>query len=391
MPPDLKTPTPSEALLARLVGFATVSRTPNQPLIDFVVAELEAIGARISIDRGPDGRSNLYASLGPADVAGVVLSGHSDVVPVAGQHWTTSPFELTEDGGRLYGRGTADMKGFLACALVALADAAKRTLRTPLHLAISYDEEVGCVGVRTLLEQLATAPVKPKFCIVGEPTSMGVAVGHKGKQAFCATFTGREAHSALAPSGLNAVQLAAEFCLGLQELQNELARHGPYDDGYEVAYSTVHVGQFEGGVALNIVPNEARVTYEIRSVPQQDVNTLCKRIAAIAENIVGPHQMTFAEANVEIENLSSYPGLETPTNEEVVQFVKSLTGANATSKVAFGTEGGLFAEALDVPVVICGPGSMAQGHKPDEYVTREQLSRCDQMLTNLVAALERGV
>jgi acetylornithine deacetylase len=381
----------AEAILAKLVAFQTVSRAPNMALIEFVASFLREIEATVTLVPGPAGRANLFATVGPDDVPGVVLSGHSDVVPVEGQDWSSPPFELSQRSGRLFGRGTADMKGFVACALVAMANASKWKLRAPLHIALSYDEEIGCVGVHSLLEQLAMAPVQPRFCIIGEPTSMRVAIGHKGKRAFSAEFHGREIHSALAPGGLNAVQMGAEFCLGIQQLQTRLAAEGPRDDAYEVPYSTMHVGKFSGGVALNIVPNHARIEYELRSVPAEDSDAICEQIQELAERIVAVRKTEFPEADVTIKMLTSYPGLETGADDRVVEFVKSLTGANGTTKVAFGTEGGLFSEHLQLPVVICGPGSMDQGHKPDEFVAIDQLRQCDQMLENLVTALARGL
>jgi acetylornithine deacetylase len=379
-------------ILARLIAFDTVSSNPNRALMDWVADLLAARGvpSRLVPDAG-GGKANLYATVGPAGGGGVMLSGHTDVVPVEGQAWTHPPFRLTEADGRFYGRGTADMKGFVACAIRAMLLAASRPLRVPLHLALSYDEEIGCMGVRSLIDLLEAAPDRPRFCIVGEPTGMQVATGHKGKVALRATCTGREGHSAMAPLALNALHLAADFIGVIRALQARIATEGPFDGDYDVAYTTVHAGKMQGGVQVNIVPNTATVDFEIRSLAGVDVNALIAELRAGAETIVAPLRTAFPEAAIRVDRLWEYPGLGTPPDAEVVRFVKSLTGANGTIKVAFGTEGGLFDARLGVPTVICGPGSMAQGHKPDEFVSLEQIARCEGMLEGLLARLETGI
>ena len=378
------------AMLERLVGFDTVSSKPNMALMLYVKGLLEAAGVAVVLIRDAGGgKANLYATVGPPG-AGVMLSGHTDVVPVEGQVWSADPFVLTEREGRLYGRGAADMKGFVACAVAAMIDAAGRDLRVPLHLALSYDEEIGCIGVRSLIDMLAAAPVRPAMCIVGEPTGMQVATGHKGKVALRATCVGREGHSALAPMALNALHLAADFVGVVRGLQAEVVASGRRDGDYDVPYTTLHVGLLRGGVQVNIVPALAVVDFEIRSLAGEDVAGLIAELEAAAEGIVGPLRAEFPEADIRVERLWDYPGLSTPSDAGVVNFVKRLTGANATIKVAFGTEGGLFDARLGIPTVICGPGSMAQGHKPDEYVSLEQLGRCEAMLAALVERLEVG-
>ncbi|WP_430463201.1 acetylornithine deacetylase [Tabrizicola sp.] len=380
------------AIFDRLMGFDTVSSKPNIALMQFVQDLLSDAGIEAVLIRDPLGhKANLFATVGPEGQGGVMLSGHTDVVPVEGQVWTKQPFALTEENGRYYGRGAADMKGFCAVAIATMLQAAKRPLKTPLHLALSYDEEIGCMGVRSLVDMLAAAPVRPRFCIVGEPTGMQVATGHKGKVALRAICTGREGHSALAPMALNALHLAADFVQSVRALQADVAAKGLKDGDYDVPYSTIHVGKLNGGVQVNIVPNSAVIDFEIRSVAGEDVAGLIARLRAAAEAIVAPLRGEFPEAAIVIEELWDYPGLGTPSNAEVVNFVKGLTGANGTIKVAFGTEGGLFDARLGIPTVICGPGSMAQGHKPDEYVTVEQMSRCEAMMQALLSRLEAGI
>ncbi|NUB44691.1 acetylornithine deacetylase [Fertoebacter nigrum] len=379
-------------ILQQLVAFDTVSDRPNLALIHFVRDLLAGAGiAAVVVPDATGTKANLYATAGPQGVPGVMLSGHTDVVPVEGQAWTRPPFALTEEAGRLYGRGTTDMKGFVACAVAAMLAAARRPLRTPLHLALSHDEEVGCLGVRSLIDLMASAPFQPAMCIVGEPTAMQVATGHKGKIALRATCTGREGHSALAPLALNALHLGADFMRELRDLQARLAESGLRDGDYDVPYSTVHVGKFNGGVQVNIVPNACVLDFEIRALADEDTDALIAGMRAAAERVVAPLRRDFPEAAIAVERLWDYPGLGTPSDAGVVNFVKGLIGANGTIKVAFGTEGGLFHQRLGIPTVICGPGSMAQGHKPDEYVTVEQLARCEAMLAALVDRLEAGL
>lgn len=379
----------SIALLDKLIAFPTVSRDPNRALVDFVHDLLGELGAEVTII--PDatgGKANLYATIGPTDRPGVMLSGHTDVVPVDGQAWTKPAFQLTEADGRLYGRGTADMKGFVASAIACAEQAALRELRTPLHIALSYDEEIGCVGVRSLVDALAIAPIKPAFCIVGEPTNLSIATGHKGKTGLRTVIRGREGHSAMAPMALNAIHLATDFINAIRAKQHMIEKTGAQDGDYDVPYTTLHVGKINAGVALNIVPNRADLEWEIRNVAADDPQAILAALADEAARIV---ENADDGGAVETEIFNAYPGLATPPDSNVVAFVKSLTGANGTMKVAFGTEGGLFSSRLGTPTVVCGPGSMAQGHKPDEYVERSQMVACDQMMDALIARLEAGI
>ena len=379
-------------ILERLIAFPTVSRDSNLALIDDARTLLGDHGIACTLVHDESGeKANLHATVGPADRPGVMLSGHTDVVPIDGQNWTVDPFSLTRQNGRLYGRGAADMKGFIACALRAACLASERNLTTPLQLALSYDEEVGCVGVRRLIDLMAKAPQRPALCLVGEPTSMAVATGHKGKIGARARCTGREGHSALAPLALNAIHLATDFIAEIRKRQAEIAATGAKDGDYDVPYTTLHVGKIEGGVALNIVPNHCALDFEIRNLAADDPNVILDDLRAAATRLADAAREQAPEAGIEIEILNTYPGLDTPPDAAVVAFAKSLTGANGTIKVAFGTEGGLFSERLGLPVVVCGPGSMAQGHKPDEFVEIDQIARCDVMLDRLLDRLEIGL
>jgi acetylornithine deacetylase len=378
-------------ILERLIAFATVSKDSNLDLIEYVAGLLKSHGIASRLIRSADGhKANLFATVGP-ESSGVMLSGHTDVVPVDGQAWTLPPFAMTTRNGRLFGRGAADMKGFVACALAAALKASTMTLKTPLHLALSYDEEVGCIGVRRLIEMLKTAPHKPLLCIVGEPTSMQVATGHKGKLAARAICRGKESHSALAPLALNAIHLGCDFVSAIRAEQERLARDGERDADYDIPYTTLHVGKMNAGIALNIVPNRCDLEFEVRNVAADDADKILNRLRSVAEGIALEASKIASEAAIEIEVINTYPGLDTPTNSQAVAFVKSLTGANATVKVAFGTEGGLFRRDLGTSTVICGPGSMMQGHKPDEFVSVGQMRRCDDMLAKLLERLAAGI
>ena len=376
-------------ILSRLVAFPTISRQSNLALLDYVESLFLPAGIDVERFYSADGtRANLLASTGPDRSGGVLLSGHCDVVPVEGQDWSQDPFELHAAEGRLYGRGTADMKGFLAVAIHTMLSASSRQLGLPLQLAISYDEEIGCLGVRGMLDVLTHRHNRPAFCIVGEPTGMRIANGHKGKRALRASCHGTAAHSALAPTALNALHLGAALITRLQARQEQLRVSGARDDAYDIPYSTIHVGTMSGGTALNIVPARCDLDIEIRNIVQDDAEALFASILADAEAIAAPHRGRFAEARIEIEPTSSYPGLDTPPTSPAIGLLERLLGTDEPLiKVAFGTEGGLFHETLDIPTVVCGPGHMEQGHKSDEFVEIAQLVQCENVLSSLVTLL----
>jgi acetylornithine deacetylase len=380
--------TDSKGILDQLVQFESVSRNSNLELISFIREFLSRHGVAVKLVHDESGtKANLFATIGSADVPGVMLSGHTDVVPVDGQNWSHPAFRLTTQDGLLFGRGTADMKGFIACCLSLVGRMDAGRLKTPIHLAFSYDEEVGCIGVRRLIDMLNEFGPKARFCIVGEPTSMQVATAHKGKIAARAVFHGVEAHSSLAPQGLNAIHLACDFVGRLRSRQAHFATQGQQDTDYDVAYTTLHAGLISGGVALNIVPRDASVDFEIRHLPGDDPDKIIADLRADAADILRSYRDPFPQSAIEINVLNAYPGLDTPVSSEIVGFVKKLTGANATTKIAFGTEGGLFNKHMGLPVVVCGPGSIAQAHKPDEFVSEEQLARCDAFMDRLAAEL----
>ena len=371
--------------LAKLIAFPTISRDSNLDLIAFVAEELNAIGIASTLTHNEDGtKANLWATIGPPGASGVALSGHTDVVPVEGQNWSSDPFAMVSRGVNLYGRGTADMKGFIASCLNLAHLAVKRELHTPIHFAFSYDEEIGCIGVRRMLDMLKTIPVRPRLCIVGEPTMLQVVTAHKGKLGYRVTAHGLEAHSSLAPIGANAIYMACDLIAEIRRIQDDIAAHGLRDGDYEVAYTTLHVGKMAGGEVMNIVPNLATFDFEIRYLPEEDGQALFQRIKIAAETVASKFKTVFPRARFEFKTLQSYPALNTPVDSEAVNFVRALTGGNSTGKITFGTEGGLFQQELGIPAVVCGPGNIAVAHKPDEYVSEEQLALCDAMLLRLL-------
>lgn len=378
----------STEILERLVGFPTVSRDSNLDLIGFVGGYLASHGIESRLYADPTGlKANLYASVGRPGAGGVLLSGHSDVVPVDGQTWSSDPFQLRETAGRLYARGAADMKGFLACALAAMARASRRTLRLPLQLAVSYDEEVGCVGVRSLIDDMQGWTQLPGLCIVGEPTLLRIAVGHKGKTALRASCRGLAAHSAHPDRGQNAIHLGADLVRMIRARQAGIEATGPRDPGYEVPYTTLHVGTIHGGTALNIVPDHCGLELEIRNIPADDATLHIHGLREQAGRIALEARQHGPGAEIHIEVINEYPGLDTPEDSDIVELVAGITGDRQCIKVGFGSEGGLFSQRLKIPTVVCGPGSIEQAHTPDEYLTTDQLSRCDRMMDALLERL----
>ena len=378
----------SRALLARLVGFATVSRDSNLALIEFVRDYLQDLGVDCELIYNAErSKANLLASMGPQVAGGIVLSGHTDVVPVDGQAWTVEPFCLSEADGKLFGRGTADMKGYLASVLAAVPQFLASDLRRPVHLALSYDEEVGCLGVRSLLELLPQRIPAPALCLIGEPTELKPVLGHKGKLAMRCHVHGAACHSAYAPYGVNAIEQAARLIGRLGEIGATLAEPELQDSRFDPAYSTVQVGVIQGGTALNIVPADCRFDFEVRALPDFAPQAVVDELQHYAQTTLLPAMQAIkAETSIRFEQLSAYPGLATPADSAAARLIARLCGSDAFSTVAFGTEGGLF-DAAGIATVVCGPGSMEQGHKPDEFVSVEQLHACDRLMDRLAAWL----
>ncbi|WP_214511904.1 acetylornithine deacetylase [Pseudomonas brassicacearum] len=377
-------------IFERLLAFETVSSESNLALIEYVRELLLSKGIESLIVKDESGKkANLFASTGPSELPGVLLSGHTDVVPAAGQAWTVPAFQATVRDGRVYGRGSCDMKGFIALAIDAMLDAADHSLNRPLQLALSHDEEIGCVGVRRLLDVLHLAPVRPFLCVIGEPTNMQFVLGHKGKGSYRTYCRGLEAHSSLAPRSVNAIHVACDFITALRQSQQQLQEQGAQDADYDVPYSTVHVGQIVGGKALNIVPNLCTLDFEVRNLPDDDLDLFLEQLRERAEVIVREAKKLSSVADIEIETLNVYPGLDTHPSVEAVRFLKNFaTPDTDTTKVSFGTEGGLFKQRLDVPVVVCGPGSIEQAHKPDEFIEISQMDAGERFLEGLLGSLK---
>jgi acetylornithine deacetylase len=371
-------------MIERLIAFDTTSRNSNLELIHYVRDYLGELGVTAHLVHDGEGRkANLYATLGPTDRPGIALSGHTDVVPIDDQDWTRDPWKVGEDDGRLYGRGTCDMKSFVAVALAHAPRFLSGELATPIHLCFSYDEEVGCKGVPGLLAFLASQPVKPAMCVVGEPTDMKVITGHKGKTSICCHVRGKEAHSSLAPQGVNAVNAAARVICHLEDMAARKAAEGPFDHDFDVPYTTIHSGVIQGGTQLNIVPGHCRFEFEFRYLPQDRPAQLLAEVKRFAEQKVAPAMQAIdPSTGFSWEEMAGFPGLDLAPDAEIIELAKTLSGGNATGKVAFGTEAGLF-DKSGIPAVVCGPGSIAQAHKPDEFVTLEQVALCERFMDRL--------
>ena len=374
----------SREMLEKLVAFDTTSRESNLALIDFIGGYLTGLGVNYELIHNAErSKANLYARLGPSGKGGIMLSGHSDVVPVDGQNWSVPPFTLTEREGKLYGRGTADMKGFIACILAALPHFLAQPLAQPLHLAISCDEEVGCLGVRTLLDVLSRRAEKPAICLIGEPTELQPVLGHKGKLGMRCEVQGAACHSAYAPQGVNAIEYAAKLIHRLTLTGQRLAAPEHHDARFDPPFTTVQTGLIQGGRALNIVPAECTFDFEVRTLPQDDAREITRDLESYAQRALLPDMHAVSrDAAIRFYPISSYPGLYTCAQSAAARLIAHLTGSERFSTVAFGTEGGLFHQT-GIPSVICGPGSMAQGHKADEFITVEQLNACDVLLRRL--------
>ncbi len=375
--------TPQE-MLARLIAFDTTSHKSNLALIEFVRTYLADHGVPSNLVPTEDGsKANLYATIG-ADVAGgIVLSGHTDVVPVDGQDWSSDPFTMEERGGRLYGRGTADMKGFAACVLAAVPDFVRTPLKKPVHIALSYDEEVGCVGVRPMLEHIAATRPRPALAIVGEPTSMMVVNAHKGICTLTTRITGLEAHSSRTHEGLNAIAVAARLIGFLETLADDMKALGDASGRFEPPYTTLSVGTIHGGTAVNIIPRACDFSWEFRALPDQDPQDIIARFERfVADDMLPGLKARVTEAAIETHVTANAPSLRAVDGSPAEELALHLAQQNSVHAVAYGTEAGLF-QAMDIPTVVCGPGDIAQAHKPDEFVAIAQLEECSRFLERL--------
>ncbi len=379
--------------LTRLIGFDTVSRHSNLALIKDVQSYCEQLGLAIDLTfNEARNKANLFVTVPAGKNAeivngGLVLSGHTDVVPVDGQDWSSNPFEATIRGDKLYGRGSCDMKGFIACALTLLPQVVelsnKGELHRPLHLALSFDEEVGCLGAPLILADLAEQGITPDYCIVGEPTNMTMVVAHKGIAVYRCRVHGKSAHSSLTNQGVNAISYASKMIGFVDDLAEELSHRDDNDQVFDVPYSTLSVGTIQGGTASNIVPNLCEFTFDYRNLPHMTQDDILTPIQSRVAELNAQMQARSADTGIELQQLESVPAMTDSTNDELQQLVAALVDDDKRHKVAYATEGGQFTNA-GIPTIICGPGSIEQAHKADEYVALSELERCDSFLQRLL-------
>lgn len=376
--------TRTREILDRLIAFDTTSRNSNLELIRWAESYLAERGVTAALQFDETGeKANLWATIGPTDTPGIMLSGHSDVVPVDGQNWSSDPFRAEERDGRIYGRGTADMKSFIAISLAHVDDFLAADLKMPVHIALSYDEEVGCLGGRQLASMLSGLEIKPRLCVVGEPTNMGVVVGHKGKSSYRCHVRGHECHSSLTHQGVNAVEYAAMLIAEIRRLAGDKRDNGPFDPAFDPPYTSVHTGVVQGGTALNIVPKDCEFLFEFRNLPADDPDEMLDRVRAAADRLSEEMRAVQPDTGIEFERIAWFAGLETAEDAEAVSLGKAFAQANATSKVSFGTEAGHY-HGAGVPTIVCGPGDIEQAHKPDEFVSVDQIAACEGFFGRLI-------
>lgn len=378
-------------MIRTLVAFDTTSRDSNLALIHWVRDHLAGQGVASTLTFDDDHRkANLFATLpaqdGNATTGGIVLSGHTDVVPVDGQPWDTDPFVATQVGDRVYGRGVTDMKSFSATGLALVPLFLSRPLARPLHFALSYDEEVGCIGVRRLIAELAPRGIRPAGCIVGEPTGMRLVVAHKGKKSWRCRVRGHEAHSSLTPRGVNAVEIAAQLVARLAGIARRFREAGGRDEAYDVPYTTVHVGTIRGGTALNIVPRDCTFDFEVRHLPFDDPDAVLSEIRAYAETFLPAMRAVSPDTGIAFDAMSTLPGFDTADGSDITALGHACSGAEGAGKVSFGTEASLF-HGASIPTVICGPGHIEQAHQPNEWCAIDQLARCESFMRRLADRL----
>jgi len=377
------------AILDDLVAFPSISSDSNLPIARYLADRLTALGATVQMLPDPGGqKANIFATFGPAGDGGIVLSGHTDVVPVADQNWATDPFRLHERDGRLFGRGTCDMKGFVAAIMATASDWSGAPLRRPLHLALTHDEEVGCLGAAALVDWLRSGGLRPAMALVGEPTGMGIVEGHKGCNEYTTVLTGLEGHGSAPDNGVNAAEYALLYAARLVELREELKARAPAHGRFDPPWTTINLGRIAGGTAHNVIPGRAEIDWDLRPVSPEDAEFVLDRIDRFAAETLLPRmQARHPEAGIARRVIGETVGFAPAARNAARDLLTALTGANAASVVAFGTEAGLF-QSLPMDVAICGPGDIAQAHKPDEFLEVAQLAACLSMLEGLTSHLQ---
>jgi acetylornithine deacetylase len=378
----------SRAMIERLIAFKTVSRDSNLGLIEWVRDYLQGLGAKTRLTHDATGKkANLFATLGDSKKPGLILSGHTDVVPVDGQDWSTEPFVATERDGRLFARGSADMKGFIGIALTQapkfVAALNENRLDAPLHYALSYDEEVGCLGVRGLIRDLEENEIRPAGCVVGEPTSMQPIIAHKGTHRFRCSVHGREAHSSYVTHGVNAIEYAARLVVFIRQIADRLAQIEQRDYGFSVPYSTLSTGLIHGGIAANVVPKDCVFQFDMRTLPRASPDALYQEIRTYAETLAAEMRRIDANSGIDLQWMSQTAGLAAAETDAIVQWAMQLSRNTTVGKVCYGTEAGLF-QKMGVPTVICGPGDIAEAHRPNEFVALDQLAQCESFMDRIL-------
>jgi acetylornithine deacetylase len=378
----------SRAMIERLIRFNTVSRDSNLGLIEWARDYLAGLGASTRLTHDATGKkANLFATLGDSQKPGLILSGHTDVVPVDGQNWNTDPFIATEQDGKLYARGSADMKGFIGIILAQapkfLAALNENRLDAPLHYALSYDEEVGCLGVRGLIRDLEENGIRPAGCVVGEPTSMQPIIAHKGTHRFRCSVHGREAHSSYVTYGVNAIEYAARLVVFIRQIADRLAQIERRDYGFNVPYTTLSTGLIHGGIAANVVPKDCSFQFDMRTLPQASADALYQEIRAYAEELAREMRAVDEQSGIDLQWLTQTAGLAASESDPIVQWAMQLSNNSTVGKVSYGTEAGLF-QKMGVPTVICGPGDIAEAHRPNEFVTLDQLAQCERFMERIL-------
>ncbi|MDH3235294.1 MAG: acetylornithine deacetylase [Alphaproteobacteria bacterium] len=378
--------TTTAAILSDLIAIDTVSANSNLPFVEHVADYLRDHKIDVTLVHNEERtKANLFATIGPEGNGGIALSGHSDVVPVEGQDWSSDPFKALEKDGRIYGRGACDMKGFIAATLALVPEMIEADPKTPLHLVYSYDEELGCVGIGTLISEIAKSLPLPEIAIIGEPTDMKLVNSHKGIAAYETELTGLEAHSSATHVGVSAIFHGAELVGFLDRLAREMAERGPFAHDFDPPYTSLSVGLIDGGTAVNIIPKSCRISYEFRPVPGADPEAVKARIAAFIEDDLLPRmRQRFPDAAVVTTENAAAPPLVPTENSAAEDLVRKITGANRAGTVSFATEAGHF-QSTGVSAVIIGPGSIDQAHKPDEYVEIDQLAECEDFLRKVIA------
>jgi acetylornithine deacetylase len=375
-------------MIERLISFNTVSRDSNLGLIEWVRDYLRGLGATTRLTHDPTGKkANLFATLGDSKKPGLILSGHTDVVPIDGQDWDTDPFQAVERDGNLYARGSADMKGFIGIALARapqfIAALNGNRLDAPLHYSLSYDEEVGCIGVRDLIRDLEENHIRPAGCVVGEPTSMQPIIAHKGTHRFRCAVHGREAHSSYVTHGVNAIEYAARLVVFIRQIADRLAQRELRDYGFTVPYSTLSTGVIRGGIAANVVPKDCVFQFDMRTLPHASPEDLYREINTHAQELAREMQAVDPASGIDLTWLSQTAGLAASETDAIVQWAMRLSNNRQAGKVSYGTEAGLF-QKMGVSTVICGPGDIAQAHRPNEFVALGQLAQCERFMERIV-------